>query len=102
MDRTTSEHGCSGPVDVPATQQEVKQVVITTRTLWSGVGVIFATTAGLWAVDHGPGPDTHRLDVWRALRSLLVHLLAFRPLRRRDRRASGWLSAAEARGGWPT
>lgn len=58
MDRTTSEHGGSGgegsapagPVEVPATQQNVTQVVITTRTLWSGVGVILATMAGLWAV----------------------------------------------------
>jgi predicted PurR-regulated permease PerM len=63
MDSTTSEHGGSGgggsapagPVEVPATQQDVTQVVITTRTLWSGVGIILATMAGLWAVIQARG-----------------------------------------------
>ena len=64
MDGTTSEHGGSGaggesapagPVEVPAAQQNVTQVVITTRTLWRGVGVILATVAGLWAVNQARG-----------------------------------------------
>ncbi len=64
MDGTTSGHGGSGagggsapagPVEVPAAQQNVTQVVITTRTLWRGVGVILATVAGLWAVNEARG-----------------------------------------------
>ena len=64
MDGTTSEHGGSGagggsapagPVEVPAAEQNVTQVVITTRTLWRGVGVILATVAGLWAVNQARG-----------------------------------------------
>ena len=61
MDGTTSGNGGSGagggsvpagPVDVPAAQQSVTQVVITTSTLWRGVGVVLATAAGLWAVNQ--------------------------------------------------
>lgn len=75
MDSTTSEHGGSGeglrsapagPVEVPATQQDVTQVVITTSTLWRGVGVILATMAGLWAVNQA-----------RELTSMLVISLFF-------------------------
>jgi predicted PurR-regulated permease PerM len=63
MDGTTSGHGGTGaggsapagPVEVPAAQQNVTQVVITTRTLWRGVGVILATVAGLWAVNQARG-----------------------------------------------
>ena len=63
MDGTASEHGGSGkegsapdgPVEAPATQQDVTQVVITTTTLWRGVGVILATVAGLWAVNQARG-----------------------------------------------
>ena len=64
MDGTTSEYGGSGaggesaaagPVEVPAALQNVTQVVITTRTLWRGVGVILATVAGLWAVNQARG-----------------------------------------------
>ena len=64
MDGTTSGHGGSGagggsapagPVDVPAAQQNVTQVVITTGTLWRGVGVVLATVAGLWAVNQARG-----------------------------------------------
>jgi predicted PurR-regulated permease PerM len=64
MDGTTSGHGGSGagrgsapagPVDVPAAQQKVTQVVITTGTLWRGVGVVLATVAGLWAVNQARG-----------------------------------------------
>lgn len=64
MDGTTSGHGGSGagggsapagPVDVPAAQQNVTQVVITTGTLWRGVGVVLATAAGLWAVNQARG-----------------------------------------------
>ena len=64
MDGTTSGHGGSGagggsvpagPVDVPAAQQNVTQVVITTSTLWRGVGVVLATVAGLWAVNQARG-----------------------------------------------
>ena len=39
---------------VPAAQY-VTQVVITTRTLWRGVGVILTTLAGLWAVNQARG-----------------------------------------------
>jgi hypothetical protein len=46
--------------------------------------------------------DAHKVGVWRALRLLLVHLRASGPLRRRDRRVSGSLSAAEVRGALPT
>jgi predicted PurR-regulated permease PerM len=75
MDRTTSEHGGSGagegsapaaPVDEPSTQQNETQVVVTTRTLWRGVGVVLATLAGLWAVDQA-----------RELTSMLVVSLFF-------------------------
>ena len=64
MDGTTSGPGDSGAgggsapagaVDVPAAQQNVTQVVITTGTLWRGVGVVFATVAGLWAVNQARG-----------------------------------------------
>ena len=64
MDGTTSRHGGSGagggsapagPVDAPAAQQNVTQVVITTGTLWRGVGVVLATVAGLWAVNQARG-----------------------------------------------
>jgi predicted PurR-regulated permease PerM len=63
MDGTTSGHGGTGaggsapagPVEAPAAQQNVTQVVITTRTLWRGVGVILATVAGLWAVNQARG-----------------------------------------------
>ena len=64
MDGTTSGHGGSGagggsapagPGEVPAAEQNVTQVVITTRTLWRGVGVILATAAGLWAVNQARG-----------------------------------------------
>ena len=63
MDRTTSEHGGSGagggsapagPVEEPEAQN-VTQVVITTRTLWRGVGVVLTTLAGLWAVNQARG-----------------------------------------------
>jgi predicted PurR-regulated permease PerM len=75
MGGTASQHGGSGeerrsapaePVGSPATQQNVTQVVITTRTLWSGVGVILATMAGLWAVNQA-----------RELTSMLVISLFF-------------------------
>ena len=75
MDGTTSEHGGSGagresapagPVEVPTAQQNVTQVVVTTRTLWRGVGVILATMAGLWAVNQA-----------RDLTSILVISLFF-------------------------
>jgi predicted PurR-regulated permease PerM len=75
MDGTTSEHGGSGagegsaqtePVDVPDAQQNVTQVVITTRTLWRGVGIILVTAAGLWAVNQA-----------RELTSMLVISLFF-------------------------
>jgi predicted PurR-regulated permease PerM len=75
MDGTTSEHGGPGtgggsapaePVESPATQQNVTQVVITTSTLWRGVGVILATMAGLWAVNQA-----------RELTSMLVISLFF-------------------------
>ena len=64
MDGTTSGPGGSGAgggsapagaVDVPAAQQNVTQVVITTGTLWRGVGVVLATVAGLWAVNQARG-----------------------------------------------
>ena len=63
MDGTASEQGGSGkegsapdgPVEEPATQQNVTQVVITTSTLWRGVGVILATVAGIWAVSRARG-----------------------------------------------
>jgi predicted PurR-regulated permease PerM len=64
MNGTTSGHDGSGagggsapadPVEVPAAQQNVTQVVITTSTLWRGVGVILATVAGLWAVHQARG-----------------------------------------------
>ena len=64
MDGTTSGHSGSGaeggsvpagPVEVPAAQQNVTQVVITTSTLWRGVGVVLATVAGLWAVNQARG-----------------------------------------------
>ena len=64
MDGTTSDHGGSGagegsapagPVEVPAAEQNGTQVIITTRTLWRGVGVILATAAGLWAVNQARG-----------------------------------------------
>ena len=70
----TSEHGSSGavggspptgPVGMPAAQYET-QVVVTTRTLWRGVGVILATLAGLWAVSQaGPDVDAGHLPVLR-------------------------------------
>jgi len=75
MDGTTSELGGSGegrgsapagPVGSPAAQQKVTQVVITTSTLWRGVGVILATMAGLWAVNQA-----------RELTSMLVISLFF-------------------------
>jgi len=75
MDGTTSEHGGSGvgersaptePVDVSDAQQNVTQVVITTRTLWRGVGIILVTAAGLWAVNQA-----------RELTSMLVISLFF-------------------------
>jgi predicted PurR-regulated permease PerM len=74
MDGTTSEHGGSGgggsapagPVEAPAAQQNVTQVVITTSTLWRGVGVILATVAGLWAANQA-----------RDLTSMLVISLFF-------------------------
>ena len=64
MDGTTSGPGGSGAgggsapagaVDVPAAQQNVTQVVITTGTLWRGVGVVLGTVAGLWAVNQARG-----------------------------------------------
>jgi predicted PurR-regulated permease PerM len=64
MDRTTSGHGGSeagggaapaGPAEERAAQQNVTPVVITTRTLWRGIGVILATMAGLWAVNQARG-----------------------------------------------
>ena len=64
MDGTTSERGGSGaaegsapaePGEVPEAQQAVTQVVITTGTLWRGVGVVLATVAGLWAVNQARG-----------------------------------------------
>jgi predicted PurR-regulated permease PerM len=75
MDGTASEHDGSGegrrsapaePVESPASRQNVTQVVITTRTLWNGVGVILATMAGLWAVNQA-----------RELTSMLVVSLFF-------------------------
>lgn len=75
MDGTTSGHGGSGagggsapagPVEVPEAQRNVTQVVITTSTLWQGVGVILATVAGLWAVNEA-----------RELTSMLVISLFF-------------------------
>jgi predicted PurR-regulated permease PerM len=74
-DGTTTEHGDPGvgegsapaePVGAPAAQQNVTQVVITTSTLWRGVGVILATMAGLWAVNQA-----------RELTSMLVISLFF-------------------------
>ncbi|HEU4356611.1 MAG TPA: AI-2E family transporter, partial [Actinomycetota bacterium] len=53
-------------MEVPEAQQNVTQVVITTRTLWRGVGVILATVAGLWAVNEA-----------RELTSMLVISLFF-------------------------
>jgi hypothetical protein len=78
MDGTTSEPGGSGagegqapaePVEVPEAQPNVTQVVITTRTLWRGVGVILVTAAGLWAVNQA-----------RELTSMLVISLFFAAL----------------------
>jgi predicted PurR-regulated permease PerM len=75
MDGTASEHDGSGegrrsapaePVESPASRQNVTQVVITTRTLWNGVGVILATMAGLWAINQA-----------RELTSMLVVSLFF-------------------------
>jgi predicted PurR-regulated permease PerM len=40
---------------VPAAPPNETQVVITTSTLWRGVGVILATAAGLWAVNQARG-----------------------------------------------
>ena len=50
---------------MPAAQY-VTQVVITTRTLWRGVGVVLTTLAGLWAVNQA-----------RELTSMLVISLFF-------------------------
>jgi predicted PurR-regulated permease PerM len=47
--------GPVGPVESSAALQNVTQVVITTRTLWKGVGVVLATMAGLWAVNQARG-----------------------------------------------
>jgi predicted PurR-regulated permease PerM len=75
MERTTFEPGGSGVGDEPAQtepadeaepQQNVTQVVITTRTLWRGVGVILTTLAALWAVSQA-----------RELTSMLVISLFF-------------------------
>ena len=72
---TTSRRGGSGsgatsapaaPVDVAEPQQNETQVVITTRTLWRGVGVVLATLAGLWAINQA-----------RELASMLVISLFF-------------------------
>jgi predicted PurR-regulated permease PerM len=58
MDGTTPEHEDSGtergsaPAGRVVLPENVTQVVITTSTLWRGVGVILATVAGLWAVNQ--------------------------------------------------
>jgi predicted PurR-regulated permease PerM len=64
MEGTTSEHGGSGgrggsapaeSVEVRTPKQNVTQVVISTSTLWRGVGIILTTLAGLWAVNQARG-----------------------------------------------